>query len=236
MESFLPSTLPPEHHSKTIGSCPQRSEQRLSTTSRPRRNANTGISSHALTRFASTFQATPIRWVLPSAKTVSLCLGTETLKLPLSVQTSGLDTRDFALDVVATPDGQWRWKDEKEFQRRLELGIDSPEHQAKVRAAGTDFIDRFERMSWPFNAGWERWRPPDDWQLRHLPQIGQLVWDARPAIDRHPLRLWVLIVAHDRLKRLCRYIKIQMTGVPFCQRLSSWRMNRSSVKWQSKGV
>ncbi|MCB0087144.1 MAG: DUF402 domain-containing protein, partial [Caldilineaceae bacterium] len=35
----------------------------------------------------------------------------------------GIDTHDLALDVVATADGQWRWKDEDEFRRRLEVGI-----------------------------------------------------------------------------------------------------------------
>ena len=84
----------------------------------------------------------------------------------------GIDTRDFALDVIAYPDGRWYWKDEAEFQRRLEIGIDSAEHQARVRAAGQEFVNRFERNEWPFNAGWQTWRPtlaltprilPDNW-------------------------------------------------------------------------
>jgi len=92
------------------------------------------------------------------------------LEAPFVRTALGIDTRDFALDVVATPDGRWRWKDEEEFARRLEVGIDSAAHQARVRAAGRDFIARFERSAWPFNAGWETWRPPAHWQSRSLPE------------------------------------------------------------------
>jgi hypothetical protein len=92
------------------------------------------------------------------------------LEAPFVRTILGIDTRDFALDIVAMADGRWRWKDEDEFKRRLEVGIDSVEHQARVRAAGWDFIKRFESGSWPFNDGWEKWRPPEQWEGRNLPQ------------------------------------------------------------------
>jgi hypothetical protein len=92
------------------------------------------------------------------------------LEAPFVRTRLGIDTRDFALDVVAYPDGRWQWKDEAEFQRRLEVGIDSAAHQARVRAAGWAFIERFERGAWPFSEGWEQWRPPEAWQIRSLPQ------------------------------------------------------------------
>ncbi|MEZ4658134.1 MAG: DUF402 domain-containing protein [Caldilineaceae bacterium] len=88
----------------------------------------------------------------------------------------GIDTRDLALDVVATPDGQWRWKDEDEFMRRLEVGIDSPAQHERVRRAGLDFIARLEQMRWPFNAGWQHWKAPNDWQRRSLPQEWAADW------------------------------------------------------------
>ncbi|HID52885.1 MAG TPA: DUF402 domain-containing protein [Anaerolineae bacterium] len=92
------------------------------------------------------------------------------LEAPFARTRIGIDTRDFALDIIAKPDGQWRWKDEDEFNRRLEVGIDSSEHQAQVRAAGRDFIERFEYRDWPFNCGWENWQPPESWQIRDLPE------------------------------------------------------------------
>jgi protein associated with RNAse G/E len=91
------------------------------------------------------------------------------LEAPFVHTPLGIDTRDYALDIVATPDGKWWWKDEEEFNRRLEVGIDSPEHHTRVRAAGEDFIERFERQNWPFNDGWQKWRVPADWQPRLLP-------------------------------------------------------------------
>lgn len=48
--------------------------------------------------------------------------------------------------------------------------IDSPAHQARVKAAGLGFIRRFERGDWPFSSGWENWQPPEKWRSRQLPQ------------------------------------------------------------------
>ena len=92
------------------------------------------------------------------------------LEAPYVVTPIGIDTRDYALDVVAYPDGRWQWKDEEEFVRRLAMGVDSPEHQARARAAGEDFVRRFEENEWPFNAGWPEWAVPTDWLPRGLPE------------------------------------------------------------------
>ena len=92
------------------------------------------------------------------------------LEAPFVRTRIGIDTRDYALDIVAKPDGRWWWKDEDEFNRRLEVEIDSPKHHAQVRAAGQDFIERFEHKDWPFNCGWENWQPPENWQIRDLPE------------------------------------------------------------------
>ena len=92
------------------------------------------------------------------------------LEAPFIVTPIGIDTRDYALDIIAYPDGRWHWKDEEEFQRRLEVGIDSEAHQAQVRAAGQEFINRFERNAWPFNMGWQTWRPAERWLPRELPE------------------------------------------------------------------
>ncbi len=81
----------------------------------------------------------------------------------------GIDTRDHALDVVADPQGRWRWKDEAEFARRLETGLDLPEHQNAVRAAGHAFISRLELKATPFDQGWSDWRAPANWRAPSLP-------------------------------------------------------------------
>lgn len=95
------------------------------------------------------------------------------LEAPFVRTPIGIDTRDFALDIVGSPDRTWDWKDKDEFERRLEVGVDSAEHQAKVMAAGQEFIRRFEANEWPFNQGWESWQPEElmgDWEPRQLPQ------------------------------------------------------------------
>lgn len=88
----------------------------------------------------------------------------------------GIDTRDLALDVVATADGQWRWKDEEEFLRRREVGIDTDEKHKWIRNAGLDFIARLENKRWPFNAGWQHWHCPPQWIQRSLPESWSTDW------------------------------------------------------------
>lgn len=91
------------------------------------------------------------------------------LEAPFVRTSLGVDTRDFGLDVVAYPNGRYHWKDEAEFARRLEIGLDSAKHQARVWAAGREFIERFEQNRWPFNLGWDGWRPDKLWPLPSLP-------------------------------------------------------------------
>jgi protein associated with RNAse G/E len=91
------------------------------------------------------------------------------LEAPFVRTPLGIDTRDHGLDVVASPDGTWRWKDEAEFVRRLELGVDTFGHQTAVRAAGEEFIHRLQHRTAPFDQGWENWQPPVKWQPRQLP-------------------------------------------------------------------
>lgn len=91
------------------------------------------------------------------------------MEAPFGRMPLGIDTHDLALDVVATADGQWHWKDEDEFMRRLEVGIDSPSQHERVRQAGLDFIARLEQMRWPFSVGWQHWKAPGEWHRRRLP-------------------------------------------------------------------
>ena len=84
------------------------------------------------------------------------------LEAPFVRTSISIDTRDYALDLVATPKGEWQ-KDEAEFARRLEVGIDSAEHQARVRAAGEKLVSRLERGAFPFEQRWVEKVP------KHLP-------------------------------------------------------------------
>jgi Protein of unknown function (DUF402) len=90
------------------------------------------------------------------------------LEAPYQRTPIGVDAQDHALDVVADAKGRWMWKDEAEFARRLETGLDSVDHQAAVRAAGRTFIDSLEKKLPPFNRGWQDWRAPAAWTPRAL--------------------------------------------------------------------
>ena len=45
------------------------------------------------------------------------------LQTPTIVADGRIDTTDQALDIVVSPDGEWRWKDEDELAEAVELGI-----------------------------------------------------------------------------------------------------------------
>ena len=91
------------------------------------------------------------------------------LEAPFARTPIGIDTRDYALDIVANTQGQWHWKDEAELEKRLAVGIDSAAHQARVRAAGRDFIQRLENNLFPFDQNWQTWRVPEQRSTPKLP-------------------------------------------------------------------
>lgn len=92
------------------------------------------------------------------------------LQAPLTIDSARFDTTDWALDLVISPTGQWRWKDEDDLAEALELGLLSDRQAAEVRAEGARVI---AARPWP--TGWEDWRPPPQWTALPLPTD----WDAR---------------------------------------------------------
>ena len=91
------------------------------------------------------------------------------LEAPFVRTPIGIDTRDYGLDVVANAEAEWQWKDEAEFAKRLEVGLDSEAHQRKVRNAGKDFIQRLEQSKFPFDQGWQGWQVPRGKATASLP-------------------------------------------------------------------
>ena len=92
------------------------------------------------------------------------------LQAPLVVNGRFFDTTDHALDVVVDPDGAWRWKDEDDLARLVELGAFSEREAAEVRAEGERVI---AAQPWP--TGWETWRPPPEWGPLGLPRDWHVV-------------------------------------------------------------
>jgi hypothetical protein len=71
------------------------------------------------------------------------------------------DTVDEKLDLIVTPDGALRWKDEDELEHAAEAGLlDAVE----VRAEADRVVE-----AWPFPTGWEDFRPDPAWRLPRPP-------------------------------------------------------------------
>jgi hypothetical protein len=103
------------------------------------------------------------------------------LQAPLQRTAIGFDTSDHVLDVTIAPDHSWQWKDEDEFAIVQQRGLILPAAAQAIRAEGERVIATVEANGWPFNAGWEHWRPdpvwpipavPDEWNANSPPRDG----------------------------------------------------------------
>ncbi|TKJ22375.1 DUF402 domain-containing protein [Blastococcus sp. CCUG 61487] len=91
------------------------------------------------------------------------------LQRPFRRTALGIESMDLMLDVVATPDRIWSWKDDDEFERILQRGIFDADLGRRVRSEALDVIGRLERNEPPFGEGWHRWRPDPAWPVPVLP-------------------------------------------------------------------
>jgi len=93
--------------------------------------------------------------------------------------TAGIDTVDYDLDIVVTPDRSWRWKDEEEFADYL-AHPDTywvPDADA-VRAEGERLAATVEAGGFPFDGTRTDFRPDPSWTV---PLTMPLGWD-RPRV------------------------------------------------------
>jgi hypothetical protein len=91
------------------------------------------------------------------------------LQAPLSRTEVGFDTADYMLDIVVQPDFRWEWKDLDEFADARTHGILPADLLDRVQAAGEAMIPEIEERRFPFNAGYESWRPDPAWEVPQLP-------------------------------------------------------------------
>jgi hypothetical protein len=83
---------------------------------------------------------------------------------------AGVDTADHALDLVVTPDHQWRWKDEDEFAERIGHPLYwTAEEAAAIRACGARLAARVEAKEFPFDGSWCDFRPDPAWPMPQRP-------------------------------------------------------------------
>jgi hypothetical protein len=96
------------------------------------------------------------------------------LQAPLRRTSTGFDTADYLLDLVITPDLSWSWKDQDEVDEARKHGIVALEILDRMEIEGERAIRDIKARAWPFDAGYESWRPDPAWGIPVLPEG----WDA----------------------------------------------------------
>ena len=91
------------------------------------------------------------------------------LQRPVTRVPVGFDTADHVLDISVSPVLSWAWKDEDELVDAVRIGRFSPEEATAIRAEGERVIARIEARTWPFDAGYEFWRPDPAWPIPEVP-------------------------------------------------------------------
>ena len=88
---------------------------------------------------------------------------------PVQRIAEGIQTHDYALDIVVRPDLSWEWKDVDEFEELTSRGFFTDEQAASVRAEADRIVTVIESGGPPFRDGWEGWRPDPSWPVPCLP-------------------------------------------------------------------
>lgn len=91
------------------------------------------------------------------------------LQAPLTRTPVGFDSADYMLDIEVTPDFRWSWKDADEFADARTHNVLPADLLDAVQAAGDAMIPVIEARGFPFDAGYETWRPAPSWTAPALP-------------------------------------------------------------------
>ena len=77
---------------------------------------------------------------------------------PIRRTSLGFDFLDHELDIVVSPDRDWRWKDR-----------DHLEQASAITQEAQQVVDDIGRRVVPFDGSWNGWSPPSDWTIPSLP-------------------------------------------------------------------
>jgi Protein of unknown function (DUF402) len=92
------------------------------------------------------------------------------LEAPLRPSPVGFDYTDHVLDVLVSIDGSAvDWKDERELETAIALGLFSADEGAAFRVDGERAVDRLRSGRPPFDRDWTSWRPDPAWRVPRLP-------------------------------------------------------------------
>jgi hypothetical protein len=108
-------------------------------------------------------------WLLWSEQGWSLRAWYVNLQAPVQRTSIGFDTADYLLDIDITPNLQWAWKDRDEVEDARRHGLVVPEFLDRMEWEGARAIRDIEDRAWPFDAGYDHWRPEPSWRIPTLP-------------------------------------------------------------------
>lgn len=110
--------------------------------------------------------AVDITWTEPEWRHIEWYVN---IQAPFERTSSGFRTTDQVLDIVIAPDRSWRFKDMDELAPSMASGRLTPDEAASVRNVAGRVVRTIEEWSWPFDAGYEHWRPLEEWTRPFLP-------------------------------------------------------------------
>ena len=122
--------------------------------------------------------ASVLRLLMPGRPYSFLCFWTEsprsfemwniTLEEPLRRTPLGFDSLDLMLDLLVAPDLEhWRWKDEDEVLKAVELGLLSSDDARRLYGDGRRAVGALKYSALALPA-WSAWAPPPEWAVPSL--------------------------------------------------------------------
>lgn len=87
------------------------------------------------------------------------------LEEPFRRTAVGFDTQDHTLDIEATPELDWRWRDEQELANHIAEGFYTDALAEAARLEGERAIESMRRHEHECMRGWSEWSPPPEWGL-----------------------------------------------------------------------
>ena len=102
-------------------------------------------------------------WVMSHPRTGAFDGWYVNFQEPFTRHAEGIDTLDYMLDIVVRPCGEYRWKDEDEFEAAAAGGAIAPDRARAVRrAAEAISADLDSGRLWWDDTRWSRWSGLDD--------------------------------------------------------------------------
>jgi hypothetical protein len=91
------------------------------------------------------------------------------LQEPFRRTSLGFDTQDLELDIVVSPDGDWRLKDDEKLEGWIERGRWTPAEVAEIRAEGSRIEGLLDSGRRWWSDEWADWQPDPHWPAPKLP-------------------------------------------------------------------